>query len=263
MNANPTPPTESPSNKDLEASLVAWESTKRLAHLLYDRGSYQEAADLIWGVEEIPSIDIELAFAARILAKASPRKAIRLLTALLELNRGKAVQNLGLANALLHHGMVLQAARFYGAALEADPTLGNPDLEHFILWIDDEEKLWGDFKRRRPQLGELPWMRDPQMEMTLTNRITLHTTPIVLPSLKNAPGEELKHDLYLQEAQKGMQPTPPPSVTIPINQVDPKYRRYDAELGAASDGAPAPAPQPATPPRKELAKPNFGFNSKP
>lgn len=248
MSADPTPPEENKSNEALEATLVEWESRKRLAHLLYDRGSYQEAADTIWEVDEIPSIDIELAFAARILAKACPRRAIRLLTALLELNRGKAVQNLGLANALLHHGMVIQAARFYGAALEADPSLGNPDLEHFILWIDDEEKLWGDFKRHRPQLGELPWMRDPKMAMNLTNRITLHTTPIKLPGLQPAAGEELKNEFYVQEARKGMQPTPPPAVTIPMDRVDPKYRRYDSEMGAVTDSnGPAEPDTPSNP----------------
>ena len=249
MSTSPTAIDQNHLSETTESPLADWESRKRLAHLMYDRGSYQEAADLIWGVAEIPNIDIELAFAARILAKAAPRKAIRLLTALLEQNRGKAVQNLGLANALLHHGMVLQAARFYGAALEADPSLGNPDLEHFILWTDDEEKLWGDFKRRRPQLGELPWMRDPKMAMTLTNRISLHTTPIKLPSLKPAAGEELTNDLYLQEPQRGMQPTPPPAVTIPMDRVDPKYRRFDSEMGALTE--------PAVRANKELAKPNF------
>lgn len=275
MNPSPSSSATNPTNETMDASLVEWESTKRLAHLLYDKGSYEEAADLIWEVKEIPSIDIELAFAARILAKARPRKAIRLLTALLELNRGKAVQNLALANALLHHGMVLQAARFYGAALEADPTLGNPELEHFILWTDDEEKLWGDFKRRRPQLGELPWMRDPRMQMTLTNRITIHTSPIKLPTLEPAPGEELTNEFYVQEARAGMQPTPPPAVTIPLDQVDPKYRRFDAEMGAATDSSPRPAaagnkqaPIPVTAgnkevprPPEELAKPVFKFSN--
>jgi tetratricopeptide (TPR) repeat protein len=260
MSASPTPPAENPQNETLENPLADWESRKRLAHLQYDQGSYLEAADTIWGVKEIPNIDIELAFAARILAKASPRKAIRLLTALLELNRGKAVQNLGMANALLHHGMVLQAARFYGAALEADPSLGNPDLEHFILWIDDEEKLWGDFKRRRPQLGELPWMRDPAMAMKLTNRISLHTTPIMLPNLKPAAGEELRNDLYLQEPRRGMQPSPPPAVTIPMDRVDPKYRRFDSKIGAAVEPSSSPQ-QPAVPEKKELAKPNFSAAS--
>ncbi len=256
MSVSPTPTIENQLNETLKAPMADWESTKQLAHLLYDKGEYLEAADIIWGVEEIPNIDIELAFAARILAKACPRKAIRLLTALLEQNRGKAVQNLGMANALLHHGMVLQAARFYGAALEVDPSLGNPDLEHFILWIDDEEKLYGDFKRRRPQLGELPWMRDPEMALKLTNRISLHTTPIHLPGLKPVAGEELRNDLYLQEARRNMQPSPPPAVTIPMDRVEPKYRRFDSKMGAATENAP-PAQQLGGPVRRELAKPDF------
>jgi tetratricopeptide (TPR) repeat protein len=138
MSSNPKKLDEKKLRETLANNPADWDARKQLAHLLYDQGSFLEAADVVWEVDEIPSIDVELAFAARILAKGAPRKAIRLLTALLEHNRGKAVQNLGLANALLHHGMVLQAARFYGAALEADPSLANPDLEHFILWTDDE-----------------------------------------------------------------------------------------------------------------------------
>lgn len=198
---------------------------------------------MVWEADEIPSVDMELAFAARVLAKASPRKSIRLLTAVLEHNRGKAVQNLGLANALLHHGMVLQAARFYGAALEADPTLGNADLEHFILWTDDEESLWGDFKERRPKLGELPWMKDPAEALKLTSRINLHTTPVKLPGLEPAAGEELTNELYQQTAEKGAKPTPPPAVTIPLDRVDPKYRLFDSELGAPD--SPEPPKKPA------------------
>jgi tetratricopeptide (TPR) repeat protein len=236
MSTSPTPNDEKSLRETLVNNPADWETRKQLAHLLYDQGSFPEAANVIWEVDEIPSIDLELAFAARVLAKASPRKAIRLLTALLEHNRGKAVQNLGLANALLHHGMVLQAARFYGAALEADPTLANPDLEHFILWTDDEETLWGDFKDRRPKLGDLPWMkRDPAEAMKLTSKINLHTTPVILPSLKPAPAEELKNELYQQKAEKGADPSPPPAVTIPLDRVDPKYRLFDSELGAQSD----------------------------
>jgi tetratricopeptide (TPR) repeat protein len=242
----------------LEKNPADWDTRKKLAHFLYDQGSFLEAADVIWAVDEIPSIDIELAFAARVLAKASPRKAIRLLTALLEHNRGKAVQNLGIANALLHHGMVLQAVRFYGAALEADPSLSNPDLEHFILWIDDEETLWGDFKERRPKLGELPWMkRDPKEAMKLTSQIDHHTTPISLPSLQPAAGEELRNDLYQQKPEKGAEPTPPPAVTIPMDRVDPKYRRFDPELGAPTEPAQKPAASEEPPAKRALAKPVF------
>src|SRR6478735_8642068 len=187
MSEDPTTPDEKSPNEAHDQNLADWEFRKQMAHSLYDQGYFKEAAEVLWAIAEIPSIDVELAFAARVLAKASPRKAIRLLTALLEHNRGKAVQNLGLANALLHHGMVLQAARFYGAALEADPSLGNPDLEHFLLWTDDEETLWGDFQNRRPKLGELPWMkRDPLEALKLTSRINQHTTPVSLPNLKPA-----------------------------------------------------------------------------
>lgn len=249
MSEDPTTPDEQSRKEAQEQNLADWEFRKQMAHSLYDQGYFKEAAEVLWAIAEIPSIDIELAFAARVLAKSSPRKAIRLLTALLEHNRGKAVQNLALANALLHHGMVLQAARFYGAALEADPTLGNPDLEHFLLWTDDQETLWGDFKDRAPKLGDLPWMkRDPKEALKLTRGISLHTTPIKLPSLKEAPGEDLKNAFYQQEAAKGAQITPPPAVTIPMDRVDPKHRRYDAEVGALTDSpAPKPAAAPVTP----------------
>jgi tetratricopeptide (TPR) repeat protein len=236
MSSGPTISDEKKLRETLADKPSDWETRKKLAHILYDQGAFQEAADTIWEVDEIPSIDVELAFAARILAKASPRKAIRLLTALLDHNRGKAVQNLGLANALLHHGMVLQAARFYGAAIEADPSFANPDLEHFILWTDDQETLWGDFRNRSPKLGELPWMkRDPREAMKLTSRISHHTTPIKLPSLEPTAGEKLNNELYQQKAELGAEPTPPPAVTIPLDRVDPKYRLFDEELGAPSE----------------------------
>jgi hypothetical protein len=239
MSSGPQNTDEKALRETLKGNPADWATRKKLAHLLYDQGSFPQAADLIWSADEIPSIDVELAFSARILAKAAPRKAIRLLTALLEHNRGKAVQNLGLANALLHHGMVLQAARFYGAALEADPSLGNPDLEHFMLWTDDEESLWGDFSKRRPKLGELPWMkRDPLEAMKLTSKISHHTTPVKLPGLEPALGEELNNELYQQKPEKGADPSPPPAVTIPLDRVDPKHRLFDDELGAPTGPAP-------------------------
>lgn len=231
-----------------------WETRRQLAHGLYDQQVYDEAADIVWNADPIPSTDLDLAFAIRILAKAHPRRAIRLLTAVLELNQGKAVQNMAMANALLHHGMVLQAARFYGAALEADNTLVNPDIEHFMLWSDDESTMWGLFEKHRPKLGQLPWMlRDPKEALKLTSRVSLHTTPISVPDLPTVAGEELKHDLYQQEAKKNAKITPPPAVTIPIDRVDPKHRLYDVDYGATVVGNATPpaevtAPAEAAPP---------------
>ncbi len=251
---------KSPREQKMRETLIKdpsdWETRRSLAFFLYGQGSYQEAADVIWNADEIPSIDIELAFAIRILSKASPRKAIRLLVSLLEHNQGKAVQNMGLANALLHHGMVLQAARFYGAAMEADPSLVNPDLEHFILWTDDEETIWGGFEERRPDLGELPWMkRDPAEALELTSKISLHTTPIRLPKLGAVAGENLSNELYQQKAEKGAPPSPPPSVTIPMDRVNPKDRLFDPQMGAVLSSVEPPS-LPAGP-RRVLAKPNF------
>ncbi len=212
-----------------------WDTRRRLAHALYDRDAFLEAAETIWQSEQIPNIDVDLAFAARVLSKAQPRRAIRLLTAVLEMNRGKAVQNLGMANALLHHGLVLQAVRFYGAALEVDSSLVNPELEHFILWTDDEMRLWADFTDRRPKLGDLPWIvRDPKEALKLTQSVSLHTTPIFVPKLPAVPGEQLTNVLYRQDAEKNAKITPPPAVTIPIDRVDPKHRRFDDKYGATS-----------------------------
>ena len=173
----------------LNANPADWDARQKMACLLYDQGDLRKATELIWEAGRIPSADLDLACAVRILAKDHPRKAIRLLAAVLENNRGKAEQNMAMANALLHNGLVLQSARFYGAALEVDPNLVNPYLEHFILWSDDEQSMWGGLKGRSPQLGELPWMtRDSMEAMKLTSRVSHHTTPIAVPKLKPVEG---------------------------------------------------------------------------
>lgn len=212
-----------------------WNPRKALARLLFERGQTREAAELVWNAPEIPSIDFELAFAARILAKGLPRRAIRLLHALLEQNRGKPAQNLGLANALLHHGMVMQAARFYGAAIEADPDgeMLNADLEHFLVWVDDHRKLWGEFEDIRDELDELPWIRrDDHDAKTLKDSLNGHTTPITVPGLPQIPAEDPEHTLYIQSPRPGAEPTPPPSVTIPLDRVAAKDRLFDEKRGA-------------------------------
>ena len=172
----------------LEGDPSDWKTRKTYVRLLFDSGETLEAAEVLWRAPEIPSVDFDIAFAARVLAKGAPRRAIRLLTAVLEQNRGRPAQSLGIANALLHHGMVMQAARFYGAAIEADPSGGgellNPDLEHFLLWVDDTAKLWGDFEGQRDRLDDLPWMkRDEEEAERLRKAMKGHTTPIRVPHL--------------------------------------------------------------------------------
>lgn len=210
-----------------------WDTRKELAHLLYNQGYTKEASELVWRAPEIPSIDLEIAFAAIVVGKARPGRAIRLLNGVLEMNEGKAVQNLGLANALLHHGMVMQAARFYGAATSADPDLVSADLEHFLLWIDDSRKLWGDFGDELEKLEELPWMtRDAEEAARLKKSMKGHTTPISIPGLHKLAAEEANHARYVQADTLKARTTPPPAVTIPMDRVNPKDILIDNERGA-------------------------------
>ena len=211
-----------------------WENRKKLAQLLYNDNKIEQAAEIIWEAPEIPSIDLELGFAIKILGKGTPKKCIRLLTSVLELNEGKAVQNLGIANALMHYGMVMEAARFYGAALAIDSSLANPDLEHFLLWVDDKEKLWGDFDEAKPGLAELPWMkRDAKEAELLKKAMKGHTTPVKIPNLVEVTAEQVVHDMYVQSPRPGTPPTPPPAVTIPMDRVNPKDVLVDPERGAS------------------------------
>ncbi|MES2921373.1 MAG: hypothetical protein V4819_07495 [Verrucomicrobiota bacterium] len=208
-----------------------WDTRRTLAQSLHDDGAYGEAAILIWEADPIPGTDLDTAFAARVLAKDEPREAILLLTAVFERNRGKALQNMEVANALLHHGMVLESARFYGAAIDADPNLVNPDLEHFLLWTDDAKSLWGNFLKIRSPLGLFPWAHsDP----TLDFGAPFSTPPILLSELKQVQGENLTNSLYQQLARKNARITPPPSVTFPADRVAPNDRRLDFNSGGAS-----------------------------
>jgi len=219
-----------------------WENRKKLAHLLYNNGKTAEAAEVVWEAPAIPSIDLELGFAVKVLAKGAPRKAIRLLSSIQIVNQDKPAQNLALANALLHYGMVMEAARFYGAAVAQSSDLANPDLEHFLLWTDDREKVWGDFKEEKPTLGELPWMkRDAKEAALLEKTMKGHTTPIKIPDLKEVDAEKIVHEMYKQSPVKGAEPTPPPAVTIPIGRVNPKDIVIDPERGADQSPATAPA----------------------
>jgi len=235
-----------------------WQQRKKLAHLLYNQGKTKEAAEIVWEAPQIPSIDLELGFAIKVLAKGAPRKAIRLLSSIQENNQGKAVQNLGLANALMHYGMVMEAARFYGAAVAESSDLASADLEHFLLWTDDREKIWGDFDEEKPNLGELPWMkRDAKEAAQLAKSMRGHTTPVKIPDLQEVSAEKVVHEMYVQSSNKGVEATPPPAVTIPMDRVSPKDVVVDAKLGAAQPEKPQPpqtpatkAAQPVTPPIK-------------
>lgn len=223
-----------------------WELRQRLAQTLFDKREFADAAETLWAAEHIPATDLDLAFSARILAKAQPRKAIRLLAAALELNRGNAKANLLLGKALLQQGMVIQATRFYGAALDADPGLVNPDLEHFMVWIDDEHTMWGPFESRRPKLGELPWMlRDPKEALRLTSSVSVHSTPLYVPRMPGDLGGPLLHEAYQKEVNQGAE-TSPPSMPTPVPQVLPEHPDPVKKPRLLIPSSPPPSRRPTT-----------------
>lgn len=231
-----------------------WDTRLRLADGLFEKEAYAEAAEIIWNGKYVPSNDLDIALAIRILAKAQPRKAIRLLTAVLELNQGRPAHNMAMANAMLHYGMVLQAIRFYGAAMEIDPTLVNPDIECLILWSDDKSTMRGLFEKKLPNLGKIPRMvRDPKEALDLSSRLSLHEMPINLPDLAIAPGEEFKQELHQPDPSQIFATPAPISVSaVPTSVLRVKWSTLPTQ---APDSAIPVTPAPVAPPAASAEPP--------
>lgn len=220
--------------KTLEENPEIWSIRKEAARLLFDNGSYRKAADLIWTAPEIPAVDLDIAFAARVLSRAQPRRAIRLLQHIMERAVGSPAKLLAIANALMHYGMVMQAARFYGAATACDQELGNGDLEHFLLWLDDSHRLWGDWEKDDQKMSELPWVRrDQAKEADYEKTMKGLTTPIKVPGLERSSAEQLDNEYYRQVPIRDAEPSAPPAVTVPLDQINPDDAIIDEQLGAA------------------------------
>lgn len=218
----------------LEKNPGIWDIRKEAARLLFDNGSYRKAADLIWNAPEIPAVDLDIAFAARVLSRAQPRRAIRLLQHILEKAVGSPAKLLAIANALMHYGMVMQAARFYGAATACDQELSNGDLEHFLLWLDDSHRLWGDWEKDEQQMGELPWVRrDQAKDSDYEKSMKGLTTPIQVPGLAKTSGEQIENEYYRQVPIRDADPSAPPAVTVPLDQIKPDDVIIDERRGAA------------------------------
>ena len=220
--------------KTLEQNPEIWSIRKEAARLLFDHGSYREAADLVWSAPEIPAVDLEIAFTARVLSRAQPQRAIRLLQHVMERTSESPAKLLAIANALMHHGMVMQAARFYGAATACDRSLANGDLEHFMLWIDDSQRLWGSWPEADQKMGELPWVkRDQAKEGNYEKMMKGLTTPISVPGLKESTAEHLLNEYYRQVPIKDGEISAPPAVTVPLDQLNPNDVLHDDVMGAA------------------------------
>lgn len=125
----------------LELNPELWETRKKTAEILFDEEQYVEAAEILWSAPDIPSTDTDIAFTIKIISRAKPNRAIRLIYEMVRRNNGKPAKNMAVASALNDIGMYMQAARFYGAALASDPSLFDLGFEREALWMDDSKRL--------------------------------------------------------------------------------------------------------------------------
>lgn len=140
-----TPNDQSKSTESLVAVVEAdpnnWEARKSAAASLYSDGLFLEAADMIWSAPDMPSVDVEVASAVKIVSRARPNRAIRLVYEVLRRNAGKAEQNMAMARAFSLYGLPMLASRFYGAALADGSQHFDIGFEQQSLWYDDSGSL--------------------------------------------------------------------------------------------------------------------------
>lgn len=130
--------------KLLEQNPDDWGMRKKVVWFLYEAGYFREASKVVWNAPEIPPVDREIVFAARIVSKGQPSRAMRLLNAVVERNRSEPEKNLAMAKELVKGGMPLQATRFYGAATLSDKSLIDEDFEICLITSDSEEDDWSE-----------------------------------------------------------------------------------------------------------------------
>lgn len=125
----------------LNNDLGNWGLRKSLAVRYYESGKYLDAADVLWNAPEMPATDMDVAFAVKIVSRARPNRAIRLIYEVLRRNVGKPTKHLAIARAMNMIGLPMQAARFYGAAVAESAEHFDLSFEKQSLWFDDSGSL--------------------------------------------------------------------------------------------------------------------------
>jgi len=191
----------------LSAAPENWDVRSQLATLLFNTQEYVQAGDVVWQAPEIPTTVEAISFAVRILAPGHPRRSLRLLTIALESTKHKPANLMALAEALMGQGMALEASRVYGAATSADSGLADEDFEAWLLWIDHNQKLWGDFVNADIKLGEVPWLGiDPGREIRVGNAAAEELEGVLMDDV-NAPSASNEQAL---KPELGKVPSSPP-----------------------------------------------------
>lgn len=144
-NPSITPSIDTTSVESLLAKVNAdpanWVARKEAAVKLYEEKQYLEAADILWNAPEMPATDMDVAFAVKVVSRARPNRAIRLIYEVIRRNVGKPDKNLAIAQAMNMIGLPMEASRFYGAALASGAEHFDLSFEKQMLWFDDSGSL--------------------------------------------------------------------------------------------------------------------------
>ena len=128
-----------------------WVVRKEAALKLYEAGEYLESANMVWLTPEIPSTDMDVAFAVKMISRARPNRSIRLVYELLNRNAGKAEQNIAMANVFNLIGFPMLAARCYGVAMTLNDKYFDIGFELEAFLADDSKILKNGWAKHRDE----------------------------------------------------------------------------------------------------------------
>jgi hypothetical protein len=128
-----------------------WIVRKEAALKLYEAGEFLEAANVVWQTPEIPSTDMDVAFAVKMISRARPNRSIRLVYELWSHNAGKAEQNIAMANVFNLIGFPMLAMRCYGAAMALNDKYFDIGFESESFLADDSKVLASEWGKSRDQ----------------------------------------------------------------------------------------------------------------
>ncbi len=126
-----------------------WVVRKEAALKLYEAGEYLESANMVWQTPEVPSTDMDVAFAVKMVSRARPNRSIRLIYELLNRNAGKAEQSIAMANVFNLIGFPMLAARCYGGAMTLNNKYFDIGFESEAFFTDDSKTLrnrWAEYR---------------------------------------------------------------------------------------------------------------------
>ncbi len=242
----------------VHANPADWTGRKEAAHKLYEEGYYLEAADTVWNAPEMPSTDMDVAFAVKIVSRARPNRSIRLVYEVLRRNTGKPEQNMALARAFSLIGLPMLASRFYGAALTADTGKFDIGFEQQSLWFDDSGSLleaWGDSSTDIKPPFSKPveaFLGNAINFADLTRDLPQEMSPVTGPVSNRVAKPSMLNAAPVLRAAKPTSPTPV-RPSVPVISPEPKPTSPLSPLNASKPSAIVPAknaPKPMLPPTK-------------